>query len=71
MTNAAKLGLLLMALGLVLALGAALADPLGIGGHPDFGWKQIVGVVVGILLIAGGWVLQRRGSGNQRPKPGS
>jgi hypothetical protein len=36
-----------------------LADALGLGRFEEFGWKQTVGVVVGIVLIAVGYY--RRG----------
>jgi hypothetical protein len=42
-------GLLLVVLGIVLALVSGLASTLGIGAG-GFGWKQIVGVVVGAAL---------------------
>ena len=33
---------------------SAFADPVGIGGQPGFGWKQVVGVIIGgILMIVG------------------
>jgi hypothetical protein len=35
---------LLVIVGVVLALASVLADWIGVGAHPDFGWKQIVGV---------------------------
>jgi hypothetical protein len=42
--------------GLVAALIAALANPLGIG-DPGFGWKQGVLLAIGILLIIIGGVM--------------
>jgi hypothetical protein len=42
--------------GVVAALIAALANPLGIG-DPGFGWKQGVLLAVGILLIIAGGVM--------------
>jgi hypothetical protein len=42
--------------GVVAALIAALADPLGIGGDDAFGWKQGVLLAIGILLIIAGGV---------------
>lgn len=43
--------------GVVAALIAALADPLGIGGSSGFGWSQGVLLAVGILLIVAGGVM--------------
>jgi predicted MFS family arabinose efflux permease len=42
--------------GIVLAL-SVLADPLGIGGTDEFGWKQILGAVVGAAGLLVGLVL--------------
>ena len=46
-------GLLLIVLGIALALVSALANTLDIG-TGGFGWKQIVGVVVGAALALTG-----------------
>ena len=40
----------------MLAL-SVLADPLGIGGSDGFGWKQILGAVVGAAGVLVGLVL--------------
>ncbi len=54
-------GLLLVGLG--LAVLALVADPLGVGAAPGFGWKQAVSLVAGVLLAAlAGWQLRQRGS---------
>jgi len=45
--------------GVVLALVSVLADWLGVGAHPDFGWKQIVGTALGMALAGVGlWGLR-------------
>ena len=42
--------------GVVLALVSLLADPIGLGGEPRFGWKQWLGLVVGVVIaIVGVW----------------
>ena len=52
---------LVLALGAFVALVSVLADVVGIGGEPGFGYKQGAGFVVGIaLIIVGGWWKQRR-----------
>jgi hypothetical protein len=59
--------------GVVAALIAALADPLGIGAESGFGWKQGVLLAIGILLIIGGGVMALRspssGTGAAPPAP--
>lgn len=37
--------------GFILAALSATADMLGIGGEAVFGWKQTVGIIVGVVLI--------------------
>ena len=43
-----------IAVGILLILVALLADIVGLGGEPRFGWKQGVILVIGLALIAGG-----------------
>jgi uncharacterized membrane protein len=48
--------------GALLVLISLFADPLGLGRSPGFGWKQILGVVVGALVILAGVYLWWRQS---------
>ncbi|MGC8915430.1 MAG: hypothetical protein ACP5NF_00410 [Thermoanaerobaculum sp.] len=41
-----------LAVGLLAALVALLADGLGLGGAPGFGWKQAALLVVGLAVAA-------------------
>jgi hypothetical protein len=62
------LGWALVAVGAVVVVVSALADPLGIGGDDTgFGSKQVLGVVVGAIVAAVGLGLRyvRRGSGTE------
>jgi peptidoglycan/LPS O-acetylase OafA/YrhL len=45
---------LVLGLGVLVVLVSALADVLGIGGEPGFGYAQDVGVLVGAALIIAG-----------------
>ena len=47
-------------LGVLLVLISLFADELGLGGPPGFGWKQGLGVVIGVLMILAGFYLRRR-----------
>ncbi len=50
MTNRRPLGAATLVVGVVLALLAALADTLGIGGESVFGWKQALLLGAGVVL---------------------
>ena len=45
-----KLGSVLGVIGIVVLLLTVFADLLGIGGHPGFGYKQIIGAALGIMI---------------------
>jgi predicted MFS family arabinose efflux permease len=70
------LGVALAVLGLALAVVSGLADLIGVGANEDeFGWKQIVGLIVGFAAIDVGAVLawlgirQRRARLRERGQP--
>ena len=52
-------GVALLVVGVLLFLISAAADPLGIGGSPGIGMKQVAGIVVGVVLAAIGMVRLR------------
>jgi hypothetical protein len=54
-----SLGGVLVALGLILAALSALADQIGIGDEAAFGWQQIGGLVVGLLVAIAGLIITR------------
>jgi hypothetical protein len=65
-----QIGIVIVLVGVVVALIAALADPLGIG-DGGFGWKQGVLLAIGILLIiAGGVTALLSPSGGTGAPPG-
>ena len=49
-----SVAVILLVVGVLLFLISAAADPLGIGGYPGLGFKQIAGIVVGVVLAAVG-----------------
>ena len=53
-----QIGYIAAAVGLLLLIVSAFAEPLGIGAGGDkFGWKQIAGTVAGALvLLVGLWL---------------
>ena len=52
---------LLLVLGLAVTVGSLFADEFNlIGGGEGLGWKQLIGVIVGlaVALLGAGWLLQ-------------
>jgi uncharacterized membrane protein len=57
--NNPPLAWVLIGIGAIVVLIALLADPLGLGKSAGFGWKQGLGVVLGIVIILAGFYLRR------------
>ncbi len=55
-----NVGLVLLIVGIILVLAAITADLTGIGGQPGFGWKQIVGTGLGVVVAIVGGILYTR-----------
>ena len=54
-----QVGFVVLTVGLVIALASGLAEVVGVGGG-SFGWKQMVGVGVGVVVaLAGLYVVGR------------
>ena len=52
------MGIVLLVVGIVLALVAALADVIGLGADVGtFGWRQLAGTIVGGLIVLIGLVV--------------
>ena len=49
--------------GVLVVVLSALADPLGLGESPGFGWRQGLGVIAGLLSMLLGVRWRRTGSG--------
>lgn len=58
-------GIVLIALGVIVALLSIFADAIGVGAQPGIiGWKQILGAAAGaVFVVAGFYVLIRARSG--------
>ena len=56
-----NLGIAILVIGVLIILISLLADAIGIGAPGGvFGWKQILGVGVGVLVSLAGIVISRR-----------
>lgn len=60
--NKKNVGTLFIIVGIIIGAVSLLADVLGLGGNlAVFGWKQILGAGVGVLLIIiGVWFVIRK-----------
>ena len=58
------IGLIVLVAGLLLVILSITADAVGIGAEPGFGWKQTLGVILGVLVAAAAawWTWKKSGS---------
>ncbi len=62
MSQGRLLAIAFIVVGALLALVSAFADQIGLGAaHSGFGWKQLLGVVLGIIILVAGIILLRQG----------
>ena len=60
MGNQRTIGVVVLMVGVIVLVVSLLADPVGIGGSPKFGYLQIAGTVVGAIVTVIGLVLTLR-----------
>ncbi len=61
MSQSRILAIAFIVVGVLLALVSALADQVGLGAPTSsFGWKQLLGLVLGIVLVIAGIILMRQ-----------
>ena len=58
--NKRNISYILLGVGLVLAALSLFADSLGLSANTTFGYKQIAGLVIGIVVVIAGAILLRR-----------
>jgi len=64
-----QVGIGLVVLGVLIAVVSGLANVIGLGDPKGlFGWKQVVGLAVGVVLLVAGLVAVVRG-GKEGPPP--
>jgi len=54
-----NLGLIVLVVGIILVLAAETADLTGLSGRPGFGWRQMVGTALGVIVAIIGGILRR------------
>ena len=60
MGNKKTMGIALLAVGIIVLIVSLAADVIGVGGAAAFGYKQIIGAVVGVIIAVIGFVLYSR-----------
>jgi len=60
MMNKKNLGILLLVAGVVLLIASLAADVVGLGQAAVFGYKQIAGAIVGVIVAAVGYFMAFR-----------
>jgi len=60
---------LLLVAGTSLGIISLLADLIGLGGFPGFGWKQALGVAVSLVLVGVSTVRIYRRERQEAPEP--
>jgi hypothetical protein len=59
--NNKTIGTILLVAGVILLLASLTADMIGIGEAADaFGYRQIVGAIVGVIAAVAGFVMRSR-----------
>ena len=58
--NQKTISILLISAGVILAALSLFADTLGLSANTTFGYKQIAGLVIGIVVVIAGAILLRR-----------
>ena len=54
------LSLIVIGVGIVILLVSLLADVIGIGKYPGFGYKQAIGTAIGIVIFIIGLIIYRK-----------
>ena len=60
MGNNKTIGTVLLVVGIIVLIVSVGADVIGLGTDVRFGIRQILGTVVGIILMAAGFIYYRR-----------
>lgn len=54
------IGIILLIGGVIILILSLFADPIGIGGAPGFGFKQITGTIAGAVIAAAGLFVSQK-----------
>jgi hypothetical protein len=57
-------GFIFTVVGIIILLLSLFGDLIGIGGYPGLGYKQMIGMIIGVLIIIIGFILHRKSKAN-------
>ena len=57
MKNTKTIGIILLVIGVVILVLSLVADIVGFGSSLSFGYKQIIGIIVGTIMTIAGLIL--------------
>ena len=60
MANKKTIGIALIVIGVIVLIVSLAADAIGLGGAPGFGYKQIIGVLAGVIVAVIGYFYSRK-----------
>jgi uncharacterized membrane protein len=53
-------GFIFTVVGIIILLISLFGDLIGIGGYPGLGYKQIIGIIIGVIIIIIGFIWHRK-----------
>jgi hypothetical protein len=53
-------GFIITVVGIIILLLSLFGDLIGIGGYPGLGYKQMIGMIIGVIIIIIGFILHRK-----------
>jgi len=60
MGNKKTIGIALIVIGVIVLIVSLIADAIGLGGAPGFGYKQIIGSLAGVIIAVIGYYYSRK-----------
>jgi len=53
-------GFILAVVGIIILLISLFGDLIGVGGYPGVGYKQTIGIIIGVVIVIIGFIMHRK-----------
>ena len=53
-------GSIFTVVGIIILLISLFGDLIGVGGYPGIGYKQIIGMIIGVVIVIIGFIFYRK-----------